>query len=234
VNLSARKYHGELVPCAVCGQRHTLGLCKASLRGYSPEQIPELWAWRGTEMGLPPRIIEDSVSPRETPALLRARAFLEDDLPRGRCLILAGPTGVGKTVAAATVLRDLLFRDIWNPQNLGWFFFFPALCGALLSHDPHGSRNAMNRVLHERLAVLDDFGGEYVKPGGLLEAHIEEIVWTRHVEIRPTIITTNLTLNDLRQRLSDRVMDRLRDWAEFFPIAGPSLREASNKREGIG
>ena len=75
------------------------------------------------------------------------------------------------------------------------------------------------------LLVLDDLGTEYAKVGGFLDATLDEIVWYREANLLPTLITTNLTPDGMRDRLSDRIVDRLRgSWARIVACGGESRR----------
>jgi DNA replication protein DnaC len=103
------------------------------------------------------------------------------------------------------------------------FLHFPALCGALL--DSQRRAEALEAAKRTRFIVLDDFGAEYVKEGGLLEVLVDEIICHREAEILPTIITTNLTRDKLKDRLSDRIIDRFHGgWGRVFAVTGASLR----------
>jgi DNA replication protein DnaC len=94
------------------------------------------------------------------------------------------------------------------------------LCRRLLDYNDRRVRGE----LEAEFVVLDDFGGEYVNPGGAAESHIDELLWTRHGERRATIITTNLTPDQLRGRLSDRILDRLLEWGHTVTLTAPSMR----------
>ena len=180
----------------------------------------ELRAWEDAapKIGVPRRSFGASLEGGlASPALDRVRQYIQnDEMRKGQCLVLTGPTGVGKTYAAVAALRA-------QPHSPRRFFYFPALCGAVLDSDRR--REALDAAKCVHFVVLDDFGTEYVKDGGLLQAFIDEIVWHREGAILPTIITTNLTRDQLKERLSDRIVDRLRgDWSSVFAAAGPSLR----------
>lgn len=153
---------------------------------------------------------------RETPAVQRVRAYLETEYDRGRALVLAGPTGTGKTWATVGALDA-------RPQG-AVLWYYPALCGAWLHHETRDE--AMREAKGRRFLVLDDLGVEYTKDGGLVEAFLDELIWHREAEMRPTIITTNLTVDAMKQRLSARIMDRLRGWGAVYAVPGDSLRES--------
>lgn len=175
------------------------------------------WTRRATLLGIPPRLQPASLeSSAPTPALQRTRQFLATEAPQGRCLLLCGPTGVGKSYAAAAALRT------W-PQPGGQFLYWPDLCTRLLHHDSY--QDAIATATAAALVVFDDFGAEYLKDGGLLAAHLDSIIWRRHAYFLPTILTTNLTPDQLHQRFSDRILDRLsHEWASIYVITHDSLR----------
>jgi len=156
----------------------------------------------------------------EFPAIQAAKAFVgygnhrdHSDCGRGRALVLAGKTGLGKTYAACAALRWLDSGRLW---------YFPSLCGALLG--PETRPRALAEVKTLDVLVLDDVGTEYAPPGGLIQTFFDEIVWHREAERLPTIFTTNLTVAQMRERFSDRIVDRLRAWATVVSVPGESER----------
>lgn len=178
-------------------------------------------AWRAwaPRHGVPRRLLEASVRGKSTAALTRATHYVEQEFRQGCCLVLTGPTGVGKSYAAVAALRAV--SDSYSTGRR--FDYFPALCGRLLN--PETRTAALEAAKVTPFLLLDDFGVEYVKEGGLIDAFLDEIVWAREAEILPTIITTNLTTDGLKQRLPQRLIDRLRgDWGRIFECPGESLR----------
>lgn len=184
------------------------------------EMVTTGWDELGSNLGLPFRLLPADLDiARSTLAVKAARQYLDNgDFAAGRCLVLSGPTGVGKSWAAAGVMKAAPFPCARR------FRYFPGVCAALLDSERRG--DALDLVLRTRLMILDDFGSEYLKAGGMLEASIDEIVWTREAQRRPTVMTTNLTAEQLRERLSDRIVDRLRgEWGRVVECPGESLRE---------
>ena len=187
------------------------------VEAWRQQQRAQRWLDEGRDMGIPTRLIDASFTAgRETEVLNRARVYAQEEYQHGRCLMLMGPTGVGKTYAAVAAMRA-----IKSPSR---FWYFPALCGALLDQDRRAK--TLQEVKDIPFVVLDDFGAEYLKVGGLLDAFIDEIIWHRESEEQSMILTTNLLPDQLRERLSDRIVDRLNSqWGALFVVPGESLRE---------
>jgi DNA replication protein DnaC len=192
-------------------------IAAVDLDAMRDELREERWRWVRERAGVPKRLWDAGLALGDrTPALERVREYVAGERQDGCCLVLTGPTGVGKSYAAVAAMHRFPIRE----QR---FWYFPALCGALL--DPARRNSALENVKAMRFAVLDDFGVEYVKDGGIIETFLDEIIWAREAESLPTIITTNLTTDALKARLSDRLVDRLRgEWGRIFECPGQSLR----------
>jgi DNA replication protein DnaC len=213
---------GEMIRCALalptqCGP---LRAWQAAREAQRQEEAARAWEVKGAALGLPKKLRRysfDSADP--TPPVDRARLFLDDgEAAAGRALVLAGPTGVGKSVAAACLVRE------W-PYPQAWFVVVPGLVGAFLS--PTRREAALERSKGASLLVLDEFGGEYLKEGGLGFYLIEELLAHREAEELPTVLTTNCTAEELRERLSDRILDRLQAGGTVYTVPGPSRRGAA-------
>lgn len=180
------------------------------------------WATLAREREIPLRLRDASFEKgQECPSLQRAEQYVVQEVSQGVCLVLMGPTGVGKTYAAVAAIRDHLMRT----ATWGDFWYFPSLCSALMNQDRETQLDAKRALKSDKLLVLDDFGGEYLKPGGFLESLIDEAIWYREGNILPTILTTNLMPEQMKERLSDRIVDRLRgDWGRLFVCVGESFR----------
>ena len=168
----------------------------------------------GLEGKLAAATFETSV---RTPAVETVRAYLNGEFRLGASLVLSGATGVGKSWAAACAINGLVGYS-------RYFWYVPSLASALLALDRR--ERVMSDVGSVECAVMDDLGVEYLKPGGLLEVMLDEIVWRRENLALATIFTTNLSPEELRDRLSDRIISRLRGWGKTMRVNGPDLRES--------
>jgi DNA replication protein DnaC len=133
---------------------------------------------------------------------------------RGRFLGLLGPTGVGKTAAAAAISNQLV-ESIRSDQRF-------TLAGALYRrlHNFNSVNGAMEEATSTRLLVLDDFQ----PPRPEVASLIEELFIAREADGRATIVTSNLMKKQLLAVLGDRVADRLKAWGEIHEFPGRSLR----------
>lgn len=190
------------------------------------ERVRAARARRMRARGVPRKLWEAAFdSDRQTVALSHAQAYAGPGLEARRALVLAGPTGVGKSYAAAAIIGEIDAPDRWPEweQPYALFRFWPSIAGAFLSGGERRDE-AIREVIETPVLALDDVGAEYVKPGGLVEALFDELVCVREAEERPLILTTNMTVEQMQARLSDRIMDRLAGWASVVMVAGPSLR----------
>ncbi len=151
----------------------------------------------------------------QTPAVQKARHFCDDDDDAAGCLCLLGPVGVGKTVAAAGVLRvsgeDIRFFDVRE------------LTRRLM--DPLKREEALDAALSTFTIVLDDLGSAYTRADGFLEGLLEQIMITREGQEGLTIVTSNLTRRQLEDAVGLRVADRLAGpWGSVHELPGESLR----------
>lgn len=186
-------------------------------------EISELdWAIHADRLGIPPRLRDARLTGegvRETAAVKVVRDYCEAAMARGGCLVLSGPAGVGKSWAAVAALHAAIVRH----YRIG-FCYFPTLCAALL--DSLRRPPALDAAKESAVVLFDDFGAEYTRQGGgFLATLVEEIIWHREGHNLPTLLTTNLTTDQLRAHCSDRIVDRLRgSWGEVVELPGASLR----------
>lgn len=79
-----------------------------------------------------------------------------------------------------------------------------------------------------KLLVLDDLGAENTDQGWI-RCKIDSIVTERYNKMLPTIVTTNLSAEDLLGTYSGRVYDRLRSTSDVITFTGESLREGGGE-----
>jgi DNA replication protein DnaC len=147
------------------------------------------------------------------PTIARMRTW---DPTEKNILVLAGPVGTGKTLAATW----------WAAQQPR----APACVTAMTF--ARNSRYDCNRedLLAAPALILDDLGSEFLDAKGSFLVDLDELVDTYHRGMRPLVITTNCTVEVFRARYGTRIVDRLLESGEFYSVGGPSLR--SRRRGG--
>lgn len=158
--------------------------------------------------GIPMTLWDAIREPRETPALVAAREFLES---APAFLALSGPAGRGKTFAAAWAVA----------QKSGRYVITHDLVTAG-SFDPVWPEIALAPIL-----ALDELGAEY--RNAAFEASLYSLLNARHAHGRKTILCTNLGKPGFIDRYcpkeGDPLRDRLRTSSTWVALPGESLRK---------
>ena len=146
-----------------------------------------------------------------------------DVVTDGRCLILTGKTGRGKTHLAIAVA----YRAILNGFD-ALFTTAAALVDELSLASHQGRlRETLSHYTRPAVLVIDEVG--YLTYGPDAANVLFHVVNERHLRKRPMIFTTNKSLEewgrvlhdpDLAQAITDRVLERGR----LFQLDGPSMR----------
>ena len=145
-------------------------------------------------------------------ALERAQQFASDPWGQGwYWLVLIGSNGRGKTHLAAAVVNALLARgEPARFENVAELLDY-LRAGYSAQGDEDFDRR-LARLKDAPVLVLDDLGAEagHTAPFEVSWAQdkIYQILDHRLVEQQPTIVTTNLPLNRLPQRIASRLQDR--------------------------
>lgn len=162
--------------------------------------------------GIPARLLDAAAGPLdETAALAAARAF------GGRgTLLLAGPSGGGKSVAAAWLLREFAAQSRGTP-----LFRRAAELARLGLYGPEAWAQWRD-VQTCRLLVLDDLGAEVASE--VWRAAFDELFDARHSERRTTVITTNLEPEAFKVRYGERITDRIREDGRVVVCDKKSMR----------
>lgn len=173
------------------------------------------WYDAAARIGIWTRFLDAKLeTAKATSALEAVKQYDLEGFDRGQCLVLMGPPSVGKSYAAVAALRAR--RGV----RRGWWYF-PDL---VKFGDEGDTARAQAKTV--RYAVFDDFGAEYVKKGGPFEAHIDALFAHRHGNMLPTIVTTNMVGDDFLA-VSERLVERLREWGVLVSCLGQNLRRES-------
>ena len=140
------------------------------------------------------------------------------------CLVLAGPPGCGKSLAAAWALAESGAGKWLSATLLQSVDLELAEYGAPDSDVRRGV--APDGFSAKALLVLDDLGEEHVGASGWAVSRAQHLLCARHADGARTIVTTNLRrrgAGQFAERYGERVDDRINDGL-FVGLSGPSLR----------
>lgn len=187
---------------------------------------------RRARSAIPPRFAEkrfDSFRRHTGGAIEPARAAeaYADDYPTvrrdGRCLILCGAPGTGKTHLACAILNRVFDQ---HGAEVRYMSFAAAVRSVKETYSPAATlteQQAINALVAPDMLVLDEVGVQF---GTEAEKIIGfEIINARYEALKPTIVVSNLAIANLETCLGERVLDRLREnGGEYLAFKGESYR----------
>lgn len=146
-----------------------------------------------------------------------------DDMRReNNGLLLWGNTGNGKTFAAACIANELIDRGI--PAMIT---SFPRILNA-----GYDKQEIIKQVRYYPLLVIDDLGAE--RSSEYAMETVYTVIDERYKSKKPLIVTTNLTLDELRKPKNmdyQRIYDRVIEMCTPLVFKGDNLRrDKANKR----
>ncbi len=145
-------------------------------------------------------------------------------MKKNQGLIFYGDVGTGKTFAAACIANYLLSR--------GTSVVMTSFIKLLSSMQTFGNDNELliSRLNRAKLLIIDDLGAE--RDTEFAQEHVYNIIDSRYRAKRPLIITTNMTIEEIREPNGTRyarIYDRL---SKMYPMefAGGSWRKDEASR----
>ncbi len=143
--------------------------------------------------------------------------------PKSYNLFFNGPTGLGKTFLSACIARVVAengFSVVYDMAGAIFTAFEDEQFQK--SDDPATVRDNIKRYLTCDLLIMDDLGTE-MKTSFTVSA-LYELINTRLVTGKKTIISSNLTFEELRGRYSPQIMSRLEGEYQVLRFVGRDIR----------
>ncbi len=165
-----------------------------------------------------------SITPRENIRRIREACF---DFIRHfdkayENLLLYGPTGVGKTFITHCIAKELLDTAHTVVYLTSLQLFDMLEKNKFQREDAYAANEQISYMLDSDLLIIDDLGTELSNSFTISQLYyfIEE----RHRNQKSTIISTNLSFSDLRERYSERIFSRFTGYYDFKQIIGNDIR----------
>ena len=172
---------------------------------------------------------DTGISPRRSMEIIYktcfeyARNFGEKSLN----LFFNGVPGVGKTFLSACIARVVAENGnsvVYDMASSIFSKFEDAKFSR--AEDPEEARDEVKRCLECDLLIIDDLGTEMTTAFTI--SALFEIINTRLVTGRKTIVNSNLTLNELRRRYTSQIMSRLEGAYQALTFRGDDIRRKKN------
>lgn len=144
---------------------------------------------------------------------------------RSENLLFSGNTGLGKTFLSACIARkvaDSGFSVVYESAG----HLFSVLEKARFESNEE-NRHAAEKYTVCDLLIVDDLGTEL--PGQFVTAALYALVNDRLLTGKPTIISTNLNMDDLPRRYSPQIASRLRGSYRRVAFVGDDIRLLKNR-----
>ena len=161
-------------------------------------------------------------SPREAAgrALSLMKGFSRDFKVLGGNALLYGDTGTGKTFLTNCCARSLLDQGI-SVIYFTAFQFFQLLEKHVFDHN-HTMDEDYDNIFSCDVLIIDDLGTEMQNK--FTTAQMFQVINERLIRRHSTIITTNLTLGELRDRYGERVLSRITSNYTLIKLFGQDIR----------
>ena len=137
-------------------------------------------------------------------------------------LFFYGTVGTGKSFLSGCIAKELI------ESGHSVIYFSAAGLFEILSKNIFDYKNKDDTVdSHENLSdcdllIIDDLGTEFTK--NIAPSVLFSLLNERHLNKRSTLISTNLSLEDVRNRYSDRVFSRITSHYNLCKFTGPDIR----------
>lgn len=150
------------------------------------------------------------------------RDFVRDFDGEKGSILFTGSTGCGKTFLSNCIARELI-RKCYSVVYLTANDLFDILADSKFSFkEDEESKDRAEHILDCDLLIIDDLGTELINT--LTSSQLFYCVNERLNRKKGTIISTNLTLNRVREEFTERVSSRIMSQYKIIPLIGEDLR----------
>ena len=153
------------------------------------------------------------------------RRYAQSFCEKSPNLLFSGDTGLGKTFLSACIARTVADNG-YSVMYESAGHLFSNLERAKFAGDENARRES-DRYLACDLLIVDDLGTEM--PGQFTTAALYSLMNDRILSGKPTIISTNLTVEEFEKRYNRQIASRLRGSYQRVPFLGEDIRVLKNR-----
>ncbi|MCU1758740.1 ATP-binding protein [Pseudomonas sp. 14P_8.1_Bac3] len=155
-----------------------------------------------------------AATPEQKEALRICRKYADvfpEIFETGRCLLLLGKPGTGKTHLAVSIANQIMSVSNATAVYRTVGGLLQAIRGTYDNTSEQSESQIFASMIRPSLLILDEIGATKEKPSDFELATLFTIINGRYEQQRPTIIVSNLKAEELPGALGERCVDRLRE-----------------------
>jgi len=140
-------------------------------------------------------------------------------------LLFNGGTGLGKTLLSACIACEVAEKGCSVAYESAPHLFSKLEKNRF--HPDEESALAVSKLENCDLLIIDDLGTEL--PGQFVIASLYTLLNDRLLAGKPTVISTNLNISEIKARYSPQIASRLQGSFQLLPFVGEDIRILKNK-----
>lgn len=210
-------YRGICPECAKEAEQTKLEEDRKAIKAESDARLNKLRNERVEASGLPARFawktfadyIPTTPDQEHALAVISGYAKNSEKLNRGRSMIITGTVGVGKTHLAAAIINEII--QTTNSINAIYITFSDMIRDIRSAWRDRGvdEKSIINKYASVEMLIIDEIGAQFGSESEMVQMF--EVMNKRYGEMLPTVLISNLPIEELTKLLGDRIVDRLRE-----------------------
>lgn len=170
-------------------------------------------------------------------ALAKSKEFLNDVIHNTGAkmsnLIITGNPGTGKTFLCNCIARELIENDFFTVYLTApelFLLFNSAVFSKKQDFSGAGDKTfnvTYNNIYDCDILIIDDLGTEY--SNSATAPLFFDLINSRLLDRKPTLISTNLSIEELKENYTERVLSRITGNYRFIHLYGEDIRLKKRK-----
>jgi len=150
--------------------------------------------------------------------------------PKSMNLFFNGAPGLGKTYLSACIARVVAEKGFSVVYDMAGTMFSKFEDAKFQKADNlEETRDEIKRFLECDLLIIDDLGTELITSFTI--STLYEIVNTRLITAKKTIVSSNMTVDEMRSRYSEQIMSRLEGEYQVLTFYGEDIRKKKKEED---